>query len=244
MQDACSEGAADILIPVCNHYRLTRTSLEGIYRHADYPFHIYVVDNASTDETADLHKIYTRDITIIRNRRSRGWSAAINQGIQMGSNPYVIFLKNGVELSHGWLRNLIAFLNTHPRIAAVGPLNSGKNDRQGVDQVRKNMVPEIPHFLTEDIHERNRILQYHFLNTGILVDEPLTFFCTAFARREIEDVGLLAGMNGEDDIEYCRRLRKAGYVLGLALDTYVVRHTQKERRPAVAARKNPLRKRA
>jgi GT2 family glycosyltransferase len=68
MRAHLSETAADIIIPVCNGYSFTRNLLEGIYRFADVPFHIYVIDNASTDETADLDKIYTRDITIVRNR--------------------------------------------------------------------------------------------------------------------------------------------------------------------------------
>ena len=52
------ETAADIIIPVYNRYSFTRNLIESIYRHTDVPFHIYLVDNASTDETADLHKIY------------------------------------------------------------------------------------------------------------------------------------------------------------------------------------------
>jgi hypothetical protein len=44
MQDGSKEGAADILIPVRNRYDHTRTLLEGIYRHSDYPFHIYIFD--------------------------------------------------------------------------------------------------------------------------------------------------------------------------------------------------------
>ncbi len=73
MSNGSHQGAVDIVIPVCNNYPCTRTLVEGIYRYSDLPFHIYVVDNASTDETVDLSKIYTRDITVVRNRENRGW---------------------------------------------------------------------------------------------------------------------------------------------------------------------------
>ena len=86
--------------------------LEGIYRYADVPFHIYIIDNASTDETVDLDKIYTRDITIVRNHENRGWCSGINQGIELSGNPYVVFMNNDVEVSRGWLGNLISFLDT------------------------------------------------------------------------------------------------------------------------------------
>ena len=220
-----AETAADIIIPVGNRYSRTRGLLEGIYRHTDVPFHIYVIDNGSTDETVDLDKIYTRDITIVRNRRNRGWSGGINQGLELGKNPYVVFMNNDVEVSRNWLGNLISFLDTHPRIGAVGPLDSHPGDWQCVDNIREKIVSQIPHFLTEDLHERNRILQYHFHRAGILIEDSLGFFCVTLKRRTVHAVGCLdensAGSGGGD---YCRRLRKAGYVLGLSLDTYVRRH--------------------
>jgi GT2 family glycosyltransferase len=222
MQHSSNQGAADIIISVHNGYFRTRTLLECVYRHADYPFHIYLIDNASTDETVDLHKIYTRNITVARNRARRDWRAALGQGMQMGSNPYLVSLSNHVELGQGWLGNMIAFLNTHPRIAAVGPLNSNKHDWQCVDRVRERICPQIPHFFTEDIHERNRILQYHFHRAGILIDGMLSFSCLALTRRAVDDTALFADPPAGSGAECCRRLRKAGYVMGLALDTYVV----------------------
>jgi O-antigen biosynthesis protein len=222
-----SEIAADIIVPVFNQYTYTRNLLEGIYRYTDLPFHIYVIDNASTDETVDLNKIYTRNITIVRNRQNRGWCGGINQGIELGKNPYVVFMNNDVEVSQGWLGNLIAFLDTHPRIGAVGPLNSSPSDWQCVDRVREKIVTQIPNFLTEDLHERNRILNYHFNRAGILIEGMLAFFCVALKRRTINAIGPLDEnfVGGGDDDDYCRRLRKSGYVLGLSLDTYVIHHT-------------------
>lgn len=218
--------AADLIIPVCNQYQYTRSLIEGIYRHTDLPFHIYIIDNASTDETVDLHKIYTHNITIVRNRESRGWCGGINQGIELGKNPYLVFMDNGIEVSQGWLGNLIAFLDTHPRIGAVGPLDSSPNDWQCVDRVRETMVSQIPNFLTEDLHERNRILKYHFHKAGILVEGMLGLFCVVLKRRTVRDVGPLDinGAGDGDEDGYCRRLRKSGYVLGLSLDTYITRH--------------------
>ena len=226
-----SENAADIIIPVHNQYVCTRNLLEGIYRYTDVPFHIYLIDNASTDETVDLDKIYTRDITIIRNQRNRGWCGGANQGIEQGSNPNIVFMQNGVEVSKGWLENMLAFLNTHPRIGAVGSLSSGLNDLQGVDKIRQSSAPQIPNFLTEDLHERNRILNYHFHRAGILVEGRLEFFCVALKRRTVNAVGLLESQkitNGGAD-DYCRRLRKAGYVLGLSLDTYVLHRSNEQK---------------
>jgi GT2 family glycosyltransferase len=225
MSVSSPENAADLIIPVRNQYSYTRNLIEGIYRYTDTPFHIYLIDNGSTDGTADLHRIYTRDITIIRNRENRGWCGGINQGISLGSRPNVVFLNNEIEVSQGWLENLTAFLDTHPRIGAVGPLDSSPEDSQSIDRVRETIVPQIPNFLTDDLHERNRILHFHFPRAGILVEGPLDFFCVVLKRRTVCAVGLLdENHTGDADGEaYCLRLRKSGYVLGLSLDTYVNR---------------------
>jgi GT2 family glycosyltransferase len=222
-----SRTATDIIIPVYNQYSFTRNLIESIYRHTDVPFHIYVIDNASTDETADLHKIYTRNITVVHNQKNRGWCGGINQGLGLGGNPNIVFMNNDVEVSTSWLENLVNFLNTHPRIGAVGPMNSNPNDLQFIDRVREKYAPQIPDFMTDDLHERNRILKYHFDKAGIMIDGMLSFFCVAMKRRTVDEIGPLDEnyVTGGDDEDYCRRLRKAGFVLGLSLDTYVIHHS-------------------
>jgi GT2 family glycosyltransferase len=222
-----NESATDIIIPVYNQYSFTRNLIESVYRHTDAPFHLYVIDNASTDETADLDKIFTRNITVVHNRKNLNWCGGINQGLQLGANPNVVFMNNEVEVSRGWLENLLAFLDTHPRIGAVGPLNSDANDAHNIDRVRGTVVPQIPGFLTDDLHEMNKILKYHFDRAGITTESILALFCVALKRRTVNEVGLLDERYraGKSDKDYCRRLRKAGYVLGLSLDTYVIHHS-------------------
>ena len=222
-----SRTATDIIIPVYNQYSFTRNLIESIYRHTDVPFHIYVIDNASADETADLHKVYTRNITVVHNQKNKGWCGGINQGLELGGNPNIVFMNNDVEVSTSWLGNLVNFLNTHPRIGAVGPMNSNPNDMHFIDRVREKYAPQIPDFMTDDLHERNRILKYHFDRAGIMIDGMLSFFCVALKRRTVDEIGPLDEnyVTGGDDEDYCRRLRKAGFVLGLSLDTYVIHHS-------------------
>ena len=221
--------ATDIIIPVYNRYSFTRNLIESIYRYTDVPFHIYLIDNASTDETADLHKIYTRNISVVHNQRNRGWCGGTNQGIELGNNPNIAFMNNDVEVSEDWLGNMVSFLNTHPRIGAVGPLHSNRNDRQCIDRVRETTVWQIPNFMTEDLHERNRILKYHFNKAGIMVEGILAFFCVVLKRRTVSEIGPFDESCAADgaDNDYCRRLRKAGFVLGLSLDTYVMHHSSR-----------------
>ena len=228
MENGHGRGGADIIVPVHNRFHQSRRLLEGLYRHSDLPFHIYLIDNGSTDETTDLAKIYTRSITVVRNREDTGWVAGVNQGIRLSESHNLVFMNNNVEVSQGWLGSLLAFLDTHPKIAAVGPLSSNAEYLQSVDWVREKMVPQIPHFLTSDLHERNRVLRYHFHRAGILVEGVLDFSCAAVKRRAVDAVGeLSATAAGEcDNGDYCRRLRKSGYVLGVALDTYVVRQSE------------------
>ena len=132
-------------------------------------------------------------------------------------------MNHDVEVSKDWLRNMVRFLGSHPRIGAVGPLNSNPDDQQYVDRIRERIAPQIPNFLTEDIHERNRILDFHFNKAGILIEGALGFSCVVLKRRTINEIGLLdeSPVEGGDDGEYCRRLREAGYVLGLSLNTYI-----------------------
>jgi len=227
------DTATDIVVSVHNRYQSTRGLIEGIYRHTDSPFHLYVIDNASTDETADIDKIYTRDITIIHNRRNTVWCAGVNQGTAMGNNPNIVIINSGTEISKGWLGSMLAFMDTHPRIGAVGPLGSCPGEWQYIDNVREKVAPQIPIFRTGDIHERNIILQYHFHNAGILIERPLSFFCVALKRRTVSQIGMLNEKLAFSDAsnDYCQRLRKAGYVLGIALGVYAARNPGEQFKP-------------
>lgn len=220
---------ADLIIPVYNQLEFTKACLESIRKNTLFKgYHLVVIDNASTDDTLKwLLRYRDANMTIISNGENLGFVKAINQGIELSRADYVGFLNNDIEVSKGWLTNLIEILASDKTIGAVGPICSSNHDWQGFDRVKKKFKVfdvEVP----EDFKERSRIISEKFKHKYIRVRGMLAFFCTILPSGVVRKIGLLdEGFYylGDDD-DYARRLERAGYWLGLSLGTYIKHGSQ------------------
>ena len=112
---------ASVIIPLFNNVALTQACLEALV--AVTPEHMYevvLVDNASTDGTAELLDALAGDVTIIRNRVNRGFAGACNQGAAAARGEYYVFLNNDTEVLSGWLEPLVGTADGNGRVGAVG----------------------------------------------------------------------------------------------------------------------------
>lgn len=71
---------------------------------------VIVVDNASTDGSADGLGGLPLPLTVIRNRENRGFAAACNQGAAASDARYVLFLNPDTVLRHNSLTVPLAFM--------------------------------------------------------------------------------------------------------------------------------------
>ncbi len=80
---------------------------------------IYLIDNASTDDSIGL--IPKNDkINIIKNTYNKGFSAACNQGIQVGSGEYILFLNPDTIINKETLYMSISYLSSHLDVTILG----------------------------------------------------------------------------------------------------------------------------
>lgn len=86
------------------------------------PSEILVVDNASTDESADRIESEHPDIRLIRNRSNVGFGAAANQGIRETKAAHVLLLNPDAVVRPGAVDALKAAMDSRPRAGAVGAL--------------------------------------------------------------------------------------------------------------------------
>jgi GT2 family glycosyltransferase len=88
-----------------NRKNLLRACLLSLRRQTGIPFETIVVDNGSTDGSADLAEIEF-GARVIRNTVNRGFCAANNQGIASAKGDFIALLNNDAEAEPGWLEAL------------------------------------------------------------------------------------------------------------------------------------------
>jgi GT2 family glycosyltransferase len=120
-----SGSLASIIIPCWNQLEFTRQCIGALRKHTRRPWELVVVDNGSTDGTADylagVSDIASVPVTVITNASNRGFPAAINQGLKAARGEYLVLLNNDVVVTDGWLGQLIALLNASRSSVARGP---------------------------------------------------------------------------------------------------------------------------
>lgn len=81
---------------------------------------VFVVDNASTDNSLNELPLDHLKITIIENRENRGFGAACNQAAKRGKSEFVLFLNVDVEVSENTISESINFMRNHPDVSVMG----------------------------------------------------------------------------------------------------------------------------
>lgn len=88
---------------------------------AEAPREIVVVDNASTDGTAEMVRMQYPDVLLLANPANNGYGAAANQAIKSTRGDYVLLLNADTVLTPGAIEALGTHIHRHPEAAVVGP---------------------------------------------------------------------------------------------------------------------------
>ena len=82
---------------------------------------VIVVDNASTDGSADEVARFYPGAALIRNAENVGFAAANNQAYRASAGRHVLLLNSDTLVPPGSLELLVEHLDAHPGVGIVGP---------------------------------------------------------------------------------------------------------------------------
>ena len=161
---------------------------------------IIIVDNASSDGTADVAQRLHPGVEVVRRNDNLGITIASNQGFRMAKTDYVLHINPDIRFAEDCIARLVETMDANPNAAVVGPLVANhKGD------------PELDVMHGREIRHRK---------IAVPPDGP---FCTWFVtgaiclwrRRALEQLG---GFDENiflyyEDNDLCLRAAKAGWSL-------------------------------
>jgi glycosyltransferase involved in cell wall biosynthesis len=112
-----------VLIPAFNAGRTIDRALASVFAQNYQPLEILVIDDGSTDDTAErVAKYRNKVVRPLGLGRNRGVSAATNAGLALAKGEFIAFLDADDEWLPGKLRAQLDLLERHPGMSFVcGP---------------------------------------------------------------------------------------------------------------------------
>lgn len=216
-----------IIIVNWNVKNYLRKCLNSIYSETKrLSFEIIVVDNASTDGSAEMLGKEFPQVILIKNDENVGFSKANNQAIKIAQSKYILLLNPDTLILDEAIEKLYRFIEDHRNVVAVGPtiLNA---DGGTIQYDCARTIPSLWNefcWLSElSLHfKESRFFSYITLDYWDHKDSRYIdllsgscMLCKTSIVREInfldEDYFLYA-----DDVDFCFRIRQKGKIYYLA----------------------------
>ena len=111
-----------IVIVTYESRNIVGLALDALYKAYDAGLaEVVVVDNASSDGTADFIAKNYPWITLVRSDKNLGYGRGCNAGLQNVRTPYVLILNPDAEITLDTLQTLIDFMGANKKAGIVAP---------------------------------------------------------------------------------------------------------------------------
>lgn len=204
-----------IAVVICNYNKkeyLLKCVKSVFEQDCSKEIDVYVVDNASSDGSADaVNEAYADRLTLIVNQENTGGSGGYNAGIKEALKKeyeYVVLADNDILMDKSAIRNLYLYLNAHLDTAIAGSLIYKMDE--------SNIVMAYGSVLDPDKYEYMDCYRDYIGDDKLPEVKECDYVpaCTMMVRRSvIDEIGLMDERNFLywDDIDWATRMRNAGY---------------------------------
>ena len=82
---------------------------------------IYVIDNASTDDSVDFIQSHFPEVKIVQNSSNSGFAGGYNEGLKKIDTEIYCLLNSDVEVTENWQKPVLEVFEKNQNIAAIQP---------------------------------------------------------------------------------------------------------------------------
>lgn len=210
---------ATVIVVSYNTRALTLACLASIRAHTtSLSYNVVVVDNASTDGSADAIAETCPWVTLIRSRENLGFSGGVNAGLAASTSEHVILFNSDAYLVDNAFFPMVEYARAHPQVGGVGCRVTNE------DRTHQPTAARFPHLwldFSDHILRPLRVLPSSWqINCVDRTDytEPvdtdwLSGSCVLYRRAAVDAAGGIDNdfFLGEEDIDLGFRLKRAGW---------------------------------
>jgi len=196
------------------------------------PMEVVVVDNASSDGSADAVAESFPWARLIRSPTNDGYGVAANHGVRALDSTHVLLLNPDAEITPGALKTLLDFIVAHPRAGVVSP-RLLLSDGEPQPSARRFLSPVLLMLEATRLHlllprrTRGRLMLGTYFAQDVTMRVPwVSGACHLIPREVWNHVGPLTEETfyGFDDYDYCQRAWRAGHEVWLCAEASVIHH--------------------
>lgn len=109
---------ATVVIPNLNGMQYLRACLDSLAEQSRQDFAVMLIDNGSSDGSAEFVESHYPDVIIRRFPHNEGFCRAVNEGILLAKTPYVILLNNDTVCEERFVEELVRAIEASPETFA------------------------------------------------------------------------------------------------------------------------------
>jgi GT2 family glycosyltransferase len=204
---------------------------------------VVVVDNASSDGSAEMVRTEFPSVRLISNETNRGYTGGNNDGIAAASGRYVMILNPDAQVIGDALATMVAYADAHPEVGVLGPQLL---DSDGSVQPSRRRFPTLMTALFEStwlqpLAPRGVLRRYYVLDRADDDTQEVDWLvgaCLLVRREALQQVGGLdeSFFMYSEELDWCRRIRQVGWKVVYLPKAQVIHHMGKSSDQVVAQR--------
>jgi GT2 family glycosyltransferase len=199
-----------------------RECLRAVRPEAAHPagVEVLVVDNASSDGSAEMVEAEFPWVRLLRSPRNGGFAYGNNQALRICEGANIVLLNPDALLPRGGVAHFLQVLDEHPEAGVIGPKLLRPNGSMHLACRRSFPTPSIAFYriagLSRLFPQSRRFGRYNltFADPDLPMEvDSVCGACMLIRRSVIDRIGLLDErffMYGED-LDWCLRARQAGW---------------------------------
>lgn len=240
-----NEGSArlTVIIVSFNTRDYLRACLASIFqlRADNAALEIVVVDNASSDGSADMVRSEFPKARLIALKENVGFGRANNIGLRQSQARYQLILNSDTEIVDNALEQMCCFMDAEPTVGALGPqlLNTDQTIQLSCRRfpsyrtaffnrysILTRLFPKnrfsAEYLMTDDGHSQTREVDW------------VSGACLMTRRETLADVGLLDEefFMYAEDVDWCYRMKQTGWKIVYFPEAQVIHHIGRSTRRA------------